>query len=347
MVLTSKRLHQITTPIFLIVGISLLVTVVHKWGTAELLDSFRRMGFKIGFVLALPFAWYLIQTLAWYLILEETGTHVSYPHLLKIKLGGESMNTMTPVGFMVGDPVRLYLLQKRMPVALSTASIVLDRTMITVAVVTTLFLGLFVAWMTLNLPDQWRIILPVFTCLLAVGMVVVVHRQKRGAFQSLSRILMRLGIKRPFTESVQEKIRTLDERIMRFYHHSPRRFWAVYFLHFCGRFLAAVEIFLIAFLLAIPLKFSGALVLTSLSILINSLFTFIPGGMGIMEGAYGGLLQIMGLDPIAGVALQLVRRVRALFWILLGLSIVGFSVKSKKVVPKSAQLSSSLPDTEG
>lgn len=347
MVLNSRTVHRITTPIFLIVGLTVLITVIHQWGTAELLASFKRVGFRIGYVLALPLSWYLIQTLAWYFILEETGTHVSYGHLLKIKLGGESVNTMTPVGFMVGDPVRLYLLQKRMPVALSTASIVLDRTMITVAVVSILFVGLFVAWITLDLPDQWRFILPVFTFLLAIGMVIVVHRQKRGAFQALTRLLMRLGIKRPFTESVQEKIRDLDERIMKFYHHSPRRFWAVYGLHFLGRFLGAVEIFLIASLLAIPLKFSGALVLVSLSILINSLFTFIPGGMGIMEGAYGGLLQLMGLDPITGVALQLMRRVRALFWILTGLLIVGLSVRSKKVVPKGTQLSSSLPDTEG
>jgi len=220
---------------------------------------------------------------------------------------------------MGGDPVRLYFLQKKMPGSLSAASVVLDRTMQTLAVVLFLFVGLGAAWALLDLPPAWRFTFPLLTLLLAIGLWFLIHGQRKGIFDFISRILTKLGIRRHLTDSFQKNIEVLDERISRFYRHDHKRFIAVLGLHFLGRLLGVVEIFLIASLLSISLPLSGALFLASLSILVNMLFVFIPGSMGVMEGAYGALCALMGIPLISGVAIQLVRRVRTLFWISIGL----------------------------
>ena len=79
------------------------------------------------------------------------------------------------------------------------------------------------------------------------------------------------------------------------------------------------EIYLIARLLKIPIGFEGALYLASLTVLINIVFVFIPGSMGVLEGAFGALCHLLNLNPLSGVAIQLVRRLRAIFWVFVGL----------------------------
>ncbi len=79
--------------------------------------------------------------------------------------------------------------------------------------------------------------------------------------------------------------------------------------------------------LHVGLGFAQCIFLTTLSVLINMVFGIIPGSLGVMEGGYGILLKLYGLNPALGVAIQLIRRVRLLFWTLLGMIIVGFKKK--------------------
>lgn len=317
--MVKSAARKITGPFFFLLGLTLLYFLVRKFGAEELFQTFGNLGFNVGYILVLPLFWYTAQALAWYLILEETGNHVTLGKLLKIKLVGESVNTLTPVSFMGGDPVRIYLLQKKMPGTLSTASVVLDRTMQSLAVIVLLFVGLLAAWFTLSLPQSWKILFPVITLSLALLMWFFIHRQKRGIFEFLSKILSKVGIKRHRTERLQKSIEEIDGRISQFYHHNPRRFLSVLSLHFLARLFGVLEIYIIAQFLQIPLSPIAALLLASLSVLVNVVFVFVPGSMGVMEGAYGALCLLLNLNPISGVAIQLVRRLRSIFWIFVGL----------------------------
>lgn len=341
--MVQQTVKKITGPFFFLLGLLLLAYIINKFGAGELFQAFRNLGFNVGFVLVLPLFWYASHALAWYLILEETGNHVTFSKLLRIKLVGEAINTLTPVSFMGGDPVRIYLLQKKMPGTLSTASVVLDRTMQSLAVIVLLFVGLVAAWLTLSLPTNWKVLFPVITVLLAALMWFFIHRQRKGIFEFLSNVLSKLGIKRHQTERLQKNIEEIDGRISQFYHHNPRRFVIVLGFHFLGRLVGVLEIYIIAQLLNIPLAPVGALLLASLSILVNVIFVFIPGSMGVMEGAYGALCLFLNLDPISGVAIQLVRRLRAIFWIFIGLLFMLFYSKS---ISRKKQITVPLSESE-
>lgn len=316
------KLQKITGPIFFFLGCLLLYFLIQRFGVSELLESLQRLGWNVGFILFLPVLWYACHTIAWYFVMEETGTHVSFFSLYKIKLIGEAVNSLTPISFMGGDPVRIYILQKRMPGVLSTASIVLDRTMQSLAVVFLVLIGLVVAWSMLSLPTAWKFAFPALTAFMVFLLWFAIHRQRKGVFEFLSRMAAKIGIKHHLTDSIQEKIEVLDERISRFYRHDRRRFLTVFCFHFLARLLGVFEIYIIAHFLSIPLGISGALILVSLSVLVNMFFVFIPGSMGVMEGAYGALFLLMGLNPVSGVAVQLIRRIRTVFWIFIGLFFV-------------------------
>lgn len=141
-------------------------------------------------------------------------------------------------------------------------------------------------------------------------------------FSFLSRVLYKFGIQRKRIEAWSEKIKQLDDQVGGFYKKHKWHFFEIVFLHYVGRCLGAVEIYLIASLMGMPLEPAHCLFLSSLTALINIAFVFIPGSMGVMEGGYGALFYLLKMDPAYGVGIQLVRRVRTLFWIGLGLLII-------------------------
>ena len=95
-------------------------------------------------------------------------------------------------------------------------------------------------------------------------------------------------------------------------------------LQYIGRALGILEIYLIVQLMGYNVSLEHCLYLASLTILINMVFVFIPGSMGVMEGGYGALFHLLKLNSAYGIAIQLVRRVRAYFWIGIGLLIILF-----------------------
>ncbi len=317
-----KKFQRLTGLFSITIGAGFLYWLIRKVGFAEVAQVFDDLGWYIFTVMWVPILWTAFHTLGWYLAVEETGSHVSFWRLVTMKLAGESINTITPVSFMGGDSVRLFMMQKTMPGTLSMASIVLDRTMITAAMVPFLLFGLAIAGHTLDLPLTWKWAFPTLTVLIAVLLFFFIHHQRKGLFDFFSRVLTRLGVKRHLGDEIQEKLAEVDERISIFYRRHPKRFLMVLSSHLMARLCGVLEIYFIALLLDIPLGLTGSLLLASLTILVNMVFVFIPGSLGVLEGAYGALFLLMGLDPAYGVGIQLVRRMRTILWVFIGLLFV-------------------------
>jgi glycosyltransferase 2 family protein len=309
-------------PLFFCVGIFLIYTLLNKIGIHEIWEILNNIGLKIIVVLVFPVCWYLVQTYAWHLVLEETGKHINFWDLFLIKLIGETVNTSTPVGFMGGDPIRISMLGKKMPGSLSTASVVLDRTIHTLATVILLFITFLLAWQELDLPPAWKNFFPIVILILILFTLWVIHHQRKGLFGKIHRFLGKLKIKHKKLDAWEKHIIELDERMSKFYQHDKKRFWQVLTIHIFGRMGGVFEIMLIGYFLHIPIGFEGSFFLASLAILVNIIFVFIPGTMGVMEGAYGALCLLLNLPLAAGVAIQIMRRLRSVFWIFVGYTLV-------------------------
>lgn len=308
--------------LFLTVGVSALIVVFGHLEMDKLSAAFQHLGGKVIYVWSLSLLWLTPQTLAWYLTVEETGKHISFGHLFTIKITGDAINPITPLGFMGGDPVRFSMLKKKMPGAISAVSVVLDRTLQSLAIVILLMITLVIAPFRLDLPASWKIFFPVMTISMALVLWFTIHHQRKGLFVRLSHVAKKLGVSPHKIDSVREELHHIDQRLLKFYHHSPGRFAAVFFCHLAGRLALVFEIYVIAKLLGTPLHFDGALFMAMLSLLINVFFVFVPGAMGVMEGGYGALGILLKIGATSGVAIQLVRRLRAVFWILIGIVFV-------------------------
>ena len=82
--------------------------------------------------------------------------------------------------------------------------------------------------------------------------------------------------------------------------------------------LGACETYVILRSLEPSITFPVAFLVTSLTVIINSLFFFMPSNIGVLEGGQVFLLSALGLNPAVGLSLGLAKRMRKVFWIFVG-----------------------------
>ena len=68
---------------------------------------------------------------------------------------------------------------------------------------------------------------------------------------------------------------------------------------------------------------SQAVVFEALNRVVTVVFKFVPFRLGVDEALSGALAPVLAVNPAAGVALALIRKIRNLAWAAIGLAIVA------------------------
>lgn len=327
----AKHYRRVLQFLFLAVGIFIFISVIRKIGWTDVFQSVQRLHFWFIPVLVLSFCWYFLYTKGWQQLLKPFGGRLSIFQLFRAKMAGESVNCLTPASFMVGDPVRIYLVRQGFSTHEGAASVVVDRTIHTIALLFIVLLGIIIGFPILTfLPEGVQTGIPVFVALLTILLALIVVFQHRGFFVMPFNLLIRLNLKRDFALRAKAYMEELDDNIRSFYSTNRNGFFAALLYHFIGRLLGILEFYLFGIAVSPDFTFRMAILMGALAPVIYVTFAFVPGALGAMEGVYSGLLYVLGLDPAVGVAIQIGRRVRSAFWITMGLIFLTLHRRSLK-----------------
>lgn len=301
------------------VGLTFLALLVTKVGVGTILNQIADLGWMTLPIFMVGVLWNLLYTLAWQVFLKGYGGSISFWDLFRIKLAGEAINTVTPANFLGGDPVRIFLLKKYYRWTSGAASVVVDRTLHAMASTLAIIIGTSMAfWRLDTIPNNIKVGLPIIIFFFVIFVAFIFLHQRQGFFSFLMEAAKRLHIKRNYSPDTIKRCQEMDKDISRFYLKNSEGFWMAFLLHFSGRVLGIVEIYLVAINAYPNFTFMEAWILGAVAPIINTIFTFIPGAIGVLEGASAGALMIMGIPPSVGITIQLVRRVRQAIWIALG-----------------------------
>lgn len=316
--------------VFLLIGAVLLTVLIHKIGFKTILDNIKDIGWWLVPIFFVGLGWYLLYTLAWQQFLGRLDGSISLWELFRIKVSGEAVNTLTPASFLGGDPLRVYLLKKKFTVTQGAASVVVDRTLHSIAILTVILTGIIVSLLTLDsLPLNIKYGVPVVVLIAVAFMAFILIHQRKGFFSLVMTVCRRLHIKRNFSEKTIARFESLDAQIIEFYEFSHKGFWLALASHIIGRMLGVVEVYAIGRVVSDEFTLLAALILTALSPVVNALFAFIPGALGVMEGTYSGVLYLMNINPAIGITIQIAKRLRSVVWILIGLIFLGYGQRRK------------------
>ena len=302
-------------------GLLLLGYLVGTLGLADILRNLSVMRWAFLHVLLLAFGWHITNSVAWRCAFPADAFRPRLVSLFMAKLAGEAVNQLTPLANLGGEPLKAYLLRQQSPTSRGLASVVINKTGQVFTGLAFTAVGLSLVILYWDVPQS--IPMPIRAGLAALFVAAAlllygVYRKQRRMFSSLLGFARRLGIRLDLIERRMAKAVRIDENISRFYRHHRARFGLVMLFHACGWMLGACETYVILRALGTGIDFEVAFLITSLTVIINSLFFFMPSNIGVLEGGQVFLFLTLGLDPAVGLSLGIVKRMRKVFWISVG-----------------------------
>ncbi len=316
-----------------LLGIALVVYLVTKVDSSSLVASAKAVGWGIFLVIALAGVSHLIKTWAWRLALHGEASKVSFARTLGLRLISEAIGQFGFLGMIVGDTSRVAWLGADVPVAYAISSVTLDRCLfiMTGAIVT--ILGILAALITVSLSHALQLyasILVMALCGLLLAAVFAV-RQRWPLFSATAGAVTRIPRFQHWFQGKRSMLISAEGQIANFHREQPGAFWSSVILNLVSHLLAIGEVYLILRLLGVPIGLLAALILESLTKLINVIGAINPGNLGTYEGGNMAICKLVHLTGTEGLALALCRRLRAIFWALIGaLCLIWFSQSTRK-----------------
>jgi len=299
-----------------VVGVGLLAVLVIDNDPRAIGASIAQLSWRLAIIVVFPAILVnALDALGWRYAFRRND--LPFTTLFSVRVVGEAFNMATPTATLGGEAMKSWLLRGRLPMSETLPSVIVAKTTITIGQVLLLLLGVLLARATVAAETpvltvmQWLVVVEA----LALGTFAVA--QTRGLLGRSGRLLQRLGVNPP--AATGEALRRVDEALARYYREHPGRLTLSIAFHFVGWLLGAVETWLILDFLGVPVSLLTATVIEAFGMAIRVATFLIPGNIGALEGGYAATFAALGLGPTAGVTFSLVRRIREVTWIALGL----------------------------
>src|SRR6266571_4938382 len=135
------RISRLIVWVLFLAGIALLCGMVWQVGIADLLTSFRAVGFWIVPWILLESIPVVLHTAGWAACFHHRQDRIPFWRLLLIRLAGSAINQVTPTATIGGEVVKVLLLASVLPREQAAASVVIDKASFTLAQMSYLSLG--------------------------------------------------------------------------------------------------------------------------------------------------------------------------------------------------------------
>lgn len=324
--------------VFLVVGLLTLSAIVWHIGPGLILDTAHRLGSLALLIILLPtVVVYLLEAYGWFLTLGRPFCEkVGFNRLFAIRMAGEVINVTTPTGYVGGEPMKAYLLKKYgVPIVEGLASVVTAKTTMTLAQILFILVGLGLMFWILGVTEHDQIIIVISLGTLVFGVVLFIAAQRFGIAQGMLMLVRKLGLRISYLESREAQLVDLDRTIQNFYIHRRQTFFLAVGTYFLGWITETLEVYAILYFLGSDVDLLSSLSIAGVSVLIKGGTFFIPGSIGAQEGGYLLLLLGFGYDDVTGITFALIRRLREVFWIVLGLAFLA-ALRGNNSVPATS-----------
>jgi hypothetical protein len=294
-------------------GAALFAYAVRAADVGEILRGIQRVGWGLVAILALAGLRFLIRAEAWRLCMPP-GTQLTSRQAFGAFLAGDALGNVTPLGLFASEPTKLFLTRHHLATREAVASLAAENLVYGASVITVIAAGVVVLLATMPVPAVWQWVL--MTALLTgVAGAGLAWRLLQGTWDE------ERGA-RPWWRDRPARVRVA---VLGLWTGHPARLWRAYALDLVFHVLGTFEIYLtLGWLLGDRSPtLAQAIVFEALNRVVTVAFKFVPFRLGVDEALTGAVAPLLAVNPAAGVALALVRKVRNLAWNGVGLAIIA------------------------
>ncbi|MDO4159544.1 MAG: lysylphosphatidylglycerol synthase transmembrane domain-containing protein [Prevotellaceae bacterium] len=331
-----KRLNNI----FFVFGVVVVIVMFLTFDVSfvQLWAYIRKASYWLGAILALWLLLYIMNALAWRIIIKGSGTcDVGFGTLCKLTIAGFALNYVAPMGMIGGDAYRIMELSRYIGVHRATSSVILFNMM-------HIFSHF---WFWITGVAMYLILAGINDLQLNVGIVVVllfviafcyggiylfVKGYKNGMLVKLVRIIGNIpGLRawgKRFADKHKEDLEKIDKQIAELQCQNRKSFMYSLLLEYIGRVFQCIEIFFMLLLFDIDggggfwgymLTFFHSFLILAFTSLFANLLGFLPLQLGGREGGFAMSVTQMGMNDDISMFVSIICRARELFWTSIGI----------------------------
>jgi len=321
---TRRSFAWLQTFAFLL-GLALLIYVINKVGVQPLFDALLRIGFGFFIVLGLSGSRHMFRTIAMRAAVPPEHRRITFRQAFAARLGGEAISFLTFTGPVLGEATKVALLRKRVPLTYGVPALVVDNLLYNLSVVFFVLSGACVMLLSYRLPAPVYTVLMIIAVVAALGIIAAAFAAKRRVML-LTWMIDRLAQLRLSPKVILKRrhhVYHLESKVYDFYKHHPGAFFGMIACDLLSHATSVVEVYVALRLLGFHSTAPQAYIIESLTKVINFVFAFVPGTIGVYEGGTEVILQKgLGFTPAAGLALALVRKAAIVCWTSIGLLVL-------------------------
>lgn len=293
-------------------GILLFIYAVGRVGWPNVVGGITRVGWLFVPILGLAGLRFLLRAAAWRLCMPPQA-RLSLGQAFMAFLAGDALGNVTPLGLLVSEPTKVFLVRHRLATREAASSLAADVVVYAMSAVVMIGVGLAVLLATVPLSLGWRE--TIVLGLVALAVAVFVAARLAGGTWDPAR-----GERPPW----RARLAALRESVLTFSAGHPSRLWRVFVLDLMFQAVAVMEVFLtLRVLLPDGPTVQQAVIFSALDRAVIIAFKFVPFRLGIDEASSGGMAALLGWPAAAGVTLALVKKVRSVAWVGVGLLLIA------------------------
>lgn len=283
-----------------VVGLAAAAAIIAVVGGDEIqLAAARFSGIFLVPILVVLIIEALLSAWRWQIILRAQGEDIPFRKLLPVWMAGNSFNYLSPVVFMGGEGVRIFILKKRFAVAYhrAVASVVVDQLFNGLSVVTVVIAGTGILAWYVSVPGTTTALIvvgaifgPAFA---AIGLLFVQAFRNKPIFTPILRVfslhLTRFGL---FTAR-------MEQEMFSFITISSRAFWLVLAVSTARQIALIARAMFVLAALGVSVAWADGLLALS-GVFVSYAFP-IPLALGTQEAVQTALFTLLGWGAGTGI----------------------------------------------
>ena len=320
------------TRLLLAAGLLLFAVLIWRSDLAVTGSLLSKVGWAALPLMTLPHALVVaFEVFGWWFAFPQTGCRIAVAKITRFVVAAKAIQLITPSISQAGELLKIHLLRfAGLTSEISVSSVVAAKTTITIAELLFLSLGLAVIATQVAVESTLVASAAVGVLMLCVAVAAIVAWQRTGLFRPFVWLSKRLGMFTALRYRYEQVLSRTDVLLREYWNNQPRLY-----LSGIGYFLAwlsgALEAWAFLSILGISNDFLSALLIQVWLVLVTRLTAFIPGNVGAHEAATVMMFSFLGLGTDSAIAFALLRRIRQIVWIALGLGLLVKIPRAQRV----------------
>jgi len=309
MMITRKLVMRIAG---VTLGIALFVVGVRWTGFGAIRKALSQVGVNIGWMFAAYAAGTAVAAVPWRKLFPD-WLRPSWGATLTSRFAASGVNALLPF-FGLGEAARLLWLRSndRTP---GLAALVVDRLLYLAAGIPILVIAAVAARHVPGVPSSYEAAVVVSAVALAIGVVAGTVGAARGHLAGRLRWALVLFGVPPAKKTADSDGNPVDRGLHALLTGARAPIAGGLALHLIARMLLAAEIYAGLQILGARVGPLGTLIFIAIPVGLSVIGTFVPGQIGIQEGASALVAAALGIGPATGIALVFLQRLRQLVFV--------------------------------